>query len=284
MSQTPVIRLQRLSVEYGKFIAVDQLDLEINRGELFGLLGPNGAGKSTTLKVLIGQRRPTQGSVSILGHDIIHEWSAIKPKFGYVPDKENHFDEFTGRRNLQIFAGLYNVPRSRVIECLRLVELDEAADLQVKRYSLGMRKKLLLARAILHRPEILYLDEPTANLDVYSAAVVYRILRTMLADGCTVVLTTHNMKEVQEICHRVAILCRGCLIALDTPLALRQQHHQRTADVIHNDGTRLQLDLDKDADRLRLADLMRAGHTASVQTREFDFHDAFLKLTGQAFD
>jgi ABC-type multidrug transport system ATPase subunit len=284
MLPPPAICIQGLTVEYGKFIAVDQLDLEIRRGELFGLLGPNGAGKSTTLKVLIGQRRPTNGSVKILGHDVVREWSLIKPKFGYVPDKENHFDEFTGRRNLQIFAGLYDVPRTRIHECLKMVELDEAADLQVKRYSLGMRKKLLLARAILHRPEILYLDEPTANLDVYSASIVHRILRNMLADGSTIILTTHNMKEVQEICHRVAILCKGCLIALDTPLALRQQHHHRTADLICGDGSKLQLNLDRETDRNRLVELLHAGSVASMHTREFDFHDAFLKLTGQAFD
>jgi len=168
--------------------------------------------------------------------------------------------------------------------CNSVDVLGEAAYLKVKRYSLGMRKKLLLARAVLHRPEILYLDEPTANLDVYSASIVYRILRRMLAEGSTIVLTTHNMKEVQEMCDRVAILCKGCLIALDTPMALRQQHHRRTADVVLQDGSKLKLDLDREEDRLRLAELVRSGETVSVQTREFDFHDAFLKLTGQGFE
>jgi len=102
MANVPVIQLKGLTVEFGKFIAVDQLDLDIHRGELFGLLGPNGAGKSTTLKVLIGQRRPSKGEVSILGHDIVRDWALIKPKFGYVPDKENHFDEFTGRHELRV--------------------------------------------------------------------------------------------------------------------------------------------------------------------------------------
>ena len=284
MSPGAAIQIDGLTVRYGSFLAVNDLHLEIRRGEMFGLLGPNGAGKSSTIKVLIGQRRPTGGTVRIFGHDVVREWSAIKPKFGYVPDRENHFDEFTGRRNLQIFAGLYNAPPARIDECLRMVELDEAADQRVRGYSLGMRRKLLMARALLHQPELLYLDEPTANLDVHSAAIMHRILRKLLTAGTTVVLTTHNMTEVQEMCDRVAILCKGKLIALDTPLALRQQHYERKADVILTDGTKLVIDLESEPERAALAGHVSGGAVASLQTREFDFHAAFLKLTGTEFE
>src|SRR5262249_6380471 len=152
--------------------------------------------------------------VHLFGHDIVRDWARIKPLFGYVPDRENHFEEFTGRLNLRLFAGLYRVEAARIQECLELVELDEAADLPVRSHSLGMRRKRLLARALLHRPRLLYLDEPSANLDIHSAAVVRRILRGLTADGVTVLLTTHNMQEVEEVCDRVAILCRGRLVAL----------------------------------------------------------------------
>src|SRR5262249_19276528 len=157
----------------------------------FGLLGPNGAGKSSTIRVLIGQRKPSDGRVSVAGHDVVRDWARLKCRFGYVPDRENHFEEFSGRRNLLIFAGLYDVSRQRVEECLDMVELSEAAALPVAGYSLGMRRKLLLARAMLHRPDVLYLDEPTANLDVHSAAVVRRLLREWVAAGHTVLMTTH---------------------------------------------------------------------------------------------
>src|SRR6202046_47680 len=150
MSEEPIIHLKDLTVRYGSFTAVDQLNLELRRGELFGLLGPNGAGKSSTLRVLIGQRQPSEGSVTVAGFDVVRQWATVKPLFGYVPDRENHFEEFSGRRNLAVFAGLYNVPSSRIDECLALVELDEAADLPVRGYSLGMRRKLLLSRALLH--------------------------------------------------------------------------------------------------------------------------------------
>jgi len=279
-----VIRLSEMRAYYGKFLAVDRLDLELYRGELFGLLGPNGAGKSTTVKVLIGQHRPASGTAVVKGIDVARDWQKVKPFFGYVPDRENHFDEFSGRRNLQIFAGLYHVPLSRVEECLKLVELADAADVPVRGYSMGMRKKLLLARAVLHKPPILYLDEPTANLDIHSSAIVHRLLRQHVKDGGTVLLTTHNMQEVEEICDRVAIMCKGKLIALDTPLALRQRHTERKVDVILKSNERLVFDLDNDENRRRLADFMREGRIDSLHTREFDFHSTFLKLTGTQFD
>ena len=281
---TPAIRIDSLRVQFKKFVAVDDLNLEIRRGELFGLLGPNGAGKSTTIRVLIGQRLPTAGRVTVCGFDIVKDWAKIKPLFGYTPDRDNHFDEFTGRRNLEFFADLYAVPRMRVRDCLAMVELDEAGDVPVKGYSLGMRRKLLLARSLLHDPQVLYLDEPTANLDIHSAAVVHRILRERVKNGATVVLTTHDMKEVEQICDRVGIMCKGKLVALDSPLALRTAHTERKADVILQDGERLVFDLDADADQQKLAEVIRAGTAASVQTREFDFHAAFLKLTGLKFE
>lgn len=279
-----MIRIAGLRVLYGSFAAVDGLDLDIRRGELFGLLGPNGAGKSTTIRVLIGQRYPSGGAVSVAGHDVVREWARIKPLFGYVPDRENHFEEFTGRRNLEFFGQLYGVPKLRADVVLKMVELDEAADLPVRGYSLGMRKKLLLARALLHEPPILYLDEPTANLDIHSAEVVHRILRERVKLGATVILTTHDMDEVEKICDRVGIVCRGKLVALDSPLALRQEHTERKVDVIRIDGERLVFDMDSEGSRADFAALVTAGQVASVRTREFDFHATFLKLTGLAFE
>jgi ABC-2 type transport system ATP-binding protein len=218
------------------------------------------------------------------GFDVARQWHRVKPLFGYVPDRDNHFDEFTGRRNLLIFADLYGAPRDRVAECLALVELQEAADVPVRSYSMGMKKKLLLARALLHDPPVLYLDEPTANLDIHSCAIVHRILRGRVKAGNTVLLTTHNMHEVEAICDRVGIMARGRLIALDSPLALRQQHTERKVDVMLTDGDRLVFDLDRDEERGRLAELTRAGKIGSLHTREFDFHSTFLKLTGTEFD
>lgn len=278
-----MIRIEELRVQYGSFTAVKSLSLDIRKGELFGLLGPNGAGKSTTMRVLIGQRRPTAGRVRVSGYDVVRDWAKVKPLFGYVPDRENHFEEFTGRRNLEFFADLYGAPRLRVRDCLRLVELEDAGDLPVRGYSLGMRRKLLLARALLHNPPVLYLDEPTANLDIHSAAIVHRILRDRVAAGATVVLTTHDMDEVEKICDRVGIVCKGQLIALDSPMALKTAHTERIADVVLRNDERHAINLDVPTDRDRLTAIVQAGTAASIRTREFDFHATFLKLTGETY-
>jgi ABC-type multidrug transport system ATPase subunit len=279
-----ILRIDGLTVRYGDFVAVDGLDLSLRRGELFGLLGPNGAGKTTTLRVLIGQRQPSAGRVTVAGLDVASDWQAVKSLFGYVPDRENHFEELTGRQNLRIFAGLYGAERGRIEQCLELVELSEAGDLPVRAYSLGMRRKLLLARGLLHRPRLLYLDEPTANLDAHSVTVVHRILKQLTAEGVTVVLTTHNMGEVEAICDRVAILCRGRVVALDSPLHLQRQHHERKVDVVLASGSRRVFDLDREDERNELSASVVSGQVASMQTREFNFHEAFLKLTGTAFE
>jgi ABC-2 type transport system ATP-binding protein len=278
------IHIDQLRVQYKSFVAVDRLELEIHKGELFGLLGPNGAGKSSTIRVLIGQRTPTSGSVRVLGRDVVTQWAEVKPLFGYVPDRENHFEEFTGQRNLEFFADLYHVPRLRVRDCLRMVELEEAAKTPVRAYSLGMRRKLLLARALLHDPQVLYLDEPTANLDIHSADVVHRILRERVQGGATVILTTHDMDEVEKICDRVGIMCKGKLVALDSPMALKTAHTERAADVVLESGEKHSFNLDDTPSRQSLAEVVSSGKAVSIKTREFDFHATFLKLTGQKFD
>ena len=280
------IVIDELTVKYGSFTAVDRLTLSVRSGELFGFLGPNGAGKSTTIRVLIGARVPTSGRVEIAGHPLPRGFAKVKPLFGYVPDSENHVEEFSGRENLVLFAKLYGVPLSVVDDALARLELSEAANLPVRAYSKGMRKKLLIAREILHRPKILYLDEPTANLDRHSTEVVRKLLRELAASGTTVFLTTHDMEEVEQICDRVAILCRGRLVECDTPVNFMTRHAERNVHVQYerDDTTHREvLDLDDDAERERLAVIVREESCVRLHSQEFQFEDVFLKLTGQAY-
>lgn len=280
------IVIDELSVRYGAFTAIDRLSLSVREGELFGFLGPNGAGKSTTIRVLIGARQPTSGRVEIAGHRLPRDFAKVKPLFGYVPDSENHMEEFSGRENLELFAKLYDVPLSEVDKALSRLELSEAADLPVRAYSKGMRRKLLIAREILHRPRILYLDEPTANLDRHSTDVVRKLLCELTANGTTVFLTTHDMEEVEQICDRVAILCKGRLIDCDTPVNFMTRHaerkvlaqYERSGEVL-----REELDLDDDMQRERLANIIRHEACVRLHSQEFHFEDVFLKLTGQAY-
>lgn len=280
------IVIDELTVRYGSFTAVDKLSLSVRSGELFGFLGPNGAGKSTTIRILIGMRTPTSGRVTIAGHRLPADFSKIKPLFGYVPDTENHVEEFSGRENLALFAKLYGVPPRAVDTALERLELSEAADLPVRAYSKGMRRKLLIAREILHQPRILYLDEPTANLDRHSTDVVRKLLRELAASGTTVFLTTHDMEEVEQICDRVAILCRGKLVECDTPVNFMTRHAERRVLVQYErDGEvqREELDLDDGFERDRLADIVRDEACVRLHSQEFQFEDVFLKLTGQAY-
>lgn len=280
------ILVEDLTVKYGRFTAVDRLNISVRAGEVFGFLGPNGAGKSTTIRVLIGACSPTSGKVCIAGHRLPEGFTRIKSLFGYVPDQENHVEEFSGRENLALFAKLYGLPSTVVDRALARLELSEAADLPVRAYSKGMRKKLLIAREILHQPRILYLDEPTANLDRHSTDVVRKLLQELAADGTTVFLTTHDMYEVEQCCDRVAILCRGKLVDCDTPTSFMTRHAERKVLIqFDRDGVihRQLLDLDDEFERDQLAMIIREESCVRVHSQEFQFENVFLKLTGQAY-
>jgi ABC-2 type transport system ATP-binding protein len=281
------IKVDRLTIRYGSFTAVDQLSFSVKKGEIFGLLGPNGAGKTTTFSYLTRQVLSAEGEVSVLGHDLVREFAAIKPRFGYVPDTENHFEEFTARQNLRIFSDLYSVAHERIEKCLDMVELLREADLPVRGYSKGMRKKLLLARELLHQPELLLLDEPTANLDVHSTERIREILIQLARRGTTILLTTHNMREVEVVCDRVAIINHGRLVDMDTPIAFKSRNTERIVDaVLERDGRheRIAINLTDDAQRVQLAKILESEIPLTLHTREFDFYAAFLKLTGEEYN
>ncbi|MEL6105435.1 MAG: ABC transporter ATP-binding protein [Planctomycetota bacterium] len=281
-----MIQIDQLRVQFGKFVAVDGLSLETAPGQVFGFLGPNGAGKTTTVRVLTGVLRPTSGTVQIAGFSIPNQIDKVKGLCGYVPDTEDHFEELSGRENLRIFASLYRLPNKRVDEALARLELSEAASLAVSRYSKGMRKKLLIAREILHRPKILFCDEPTANLDAHSTGVVRQLLRELRDEGTTVFLTTHNMTEVEEICDRVAILSRGRLVDSDTPSAFMTRHAERKVRVEHDvDGEQVRrlFDMDDPESRAELSSLIRAESEIRVHSLDFRFEDVFRKLTGETY-
>lgn len=286
MHAMAAIRIRDLVVRYGRFTAVDQLSLDVEPGELFGFLGPNGAGKTSTIKVLIGGLRPTDGSVEVAGFQIPRELPRAKAVFGYVPDTENHIDELSGRENLQLFARLYQQRPARVDEVLERLELSKAAETLVRDYSKGMRRKLLIAREILHSPQVLYLDEPTANLDTRSTSLVRELLQELAAQGVTVFLTTHDMEEVEQVCDRVAILAGGRLIACDRPTEFISRHaEQRVSVQFESDGRNIRkvLNLDSQQQRDELAQLVRQIPQIRMHSEEFNFADVFRKLTGQAY-
>ena len=210
---------------FGKVVAVDGLSLSIREGEVFGLLGPNGAGKTTTIRLLLGLTRPTQGRVRVCGHDPTREPQAVRRCVGYV-GQEIAVDPFlTARENLEVFAGLYHLQgesrRRRVQEVLELVGLADRADDVVRTFSGGMKKRLDIACGLLHRPRLLFLDEPTLGLDVETRRRVWEFLQGLAGQGLTVLLTTHYLEEADRLCHRIAIMDRGRLQAVGSPQELK---------------------------------------------------------------
>lgn len=281
-----MIKIQDLSIEYGAFKAVDGLSFSVKQGELFGFLGPNGAGKTTTIKCLTGAIKPTHGIVEVAGYALPKYFQKIKPLIAYVPDTENHFDDFSGRENLCLYADLYGVSHNKVEIWLERLQLSEASDVKVRNYSKGMKKKLLIARALIHDPQLIFFDEPTANLDIHSVKLVRSLLREIANTGTSVFLTTHDMEEVEQICDRVAIIAKGKLLDIDTPTAFITRHAERYCDVQYdNQGEliRTTLHLDKPEDKQRLSEIVLNEKCVRVHSREFKFEDVFRKLTGEAY-
>jgi len=281
-----MINIEQLSIRFRNFTAVNDLSLTIKQGELFGFLGPNGAGKTTTIRMLNGALAPTSGRVSILGFEMPKHFNHVKPLIGYVPDTENHYDDMSGHENLEIYARLYGLKRTHVEKWLARLQLSEAAHVKVRNYSKGMKKKLLIARELMHQPKLVFFDEPTANLDAHSIKLVRQLLQELAGDGTTVFLTTHDMEEVEQICDRVAIIAKGKLLECDTPTAFITRHAERYCDVQYDhDGVmhRESYHLDDPAQRVALTAIINNQHCVRVHSREFKFEDVFKKLTGEAY-
>jgi ABC-2 type transport system ATP-binding protein len=218
MSATPVIATRGLCKDYGEKRAVDDLDLDIMPGEIFGLLGPNGAGKTTTILMMLGLTEPTEGTVEVLGLDPRHEALQIKASVGYLPDAVGFYEQMTGRENLRYTARLNRMPRDqiedRITEVLELVGLADAADQRTGSYSRGMLQRLGLGDALIARPSVLILDEPTVNIDPAGVTELLELVRKLADDGVAVLLSSHLLHQVQEICDRIGIFVAGRLVAI----------------------------------------------------------------------
>ena len=222
-----MITIKNLVKRYEHFTAVDNLNLTIDENEVFGLLGPNGAGKTTTIHMLATLLKPTSGTATVNGYDIVKEASKVRASIGIVFQAPSSDDMLTGYENLKLHSLLYAVPRDirekRIVEVLNLVGLTERKGDQVKKYSGGMRRRLEIARGLLHKPKVIFLDEPTLGLDPSSRETMWEyIQRLVKEEKITIILTTHYMEEADLLCDRIGIIDRGKIIALDSPLRLRE--------------------------------------------------------------
>ena len=236
MAGDHVIELDRVTKRFGDLTAVDDLSLAVDHGEIFGLLGPNGSGKTTTINMVSGLSRPTAGSLRVLGRDVTREPRGVRRRLGTVPQETALYEELSADANLRFHADLFAIPRGvverRMAELLDLVGLTDRRRSRVSTFSGGMKRRLALARALLHDPELLYLDEPTLGVDIQSRRALWDRVLELRQSGKSVLLTTNYLDEANVLCDRIAIIDAGKLVALDTPASLKRRFGDTIIDFV----------------------------------------------------
>ncbi|KAB2944420.1 MAG: ATP-binding cassette domain-containing protein [Candidatus Methanoperedens sp.] len=298
-----VIKTEALTKTFGKITAVNELNLEVNEGEIFGLLGPNGAGKTTLISMLCTILKPTSGRAWVNGFDIVKEQGKVRKSIGIVFQQASVDDLLTGRENLALHNLLFEVPKAvrsqRIDEVLSIVNLEKRADDFVNTYSGGMRRRLELARGIMHHPKILFLDEPTLGLDPQTRDHIWDYIKDLAQKECmTILLTTHYMDEAEQLCDRVAIIDYGKIVALDSPVALKKKIigdvvslKQKTSDIerirkldyvikVEEKEGVLLISI-KDAGKHLQDLLLNTGPIDFVEVRRGTLNDVFLHYTGR---
>ena len=242
MNCTYAIEVENLTKYYGNFLAVDNISFNVEKGEFFGLLGPNGAGKTTTIRMITGLLRPTRGMIRVMGIDVIKRPVEVKTKIGVVSEGVNPYPRLSAWDNLMFAGSLHDIPRRELEEraenLLKLLGIYERSNEKVENLSKGMKKRLLIAMAVIHDPPLLFLDEPTAGLDVQSSRLIRTFLRKLNERGTTIFLTTHYIEEADVLCDRVGIIKDGKIIALDSPENLKASNKKgRLIEISFNGHT-----------------------------------------------
>jgi ABC-2 type transport system ATP-binding protein len=274
-----------LTYRYGDLLAVDHINFDVAEGEILGFLGPNGAGKTTTVKMLTGQMRPKEGKASLLGMDITQKTEKVQEQIGVCFEIANLYEQMTGIENLNLFAQLFGVKNFDARTLLERVGLGERGKDRVEGYSKGMKQRLMVARALVNSPRILFLDEPTEGLDPVSAESIRSLIVDEAKKGATIFLTTHDMLEADRLCDRVAFIEKGRIAALDTPHNLKQQYGKRMvkAQVSGRDGKleSREIVLDTDATAADLQRLFNDEKVVTIHSEEASLEDIFIKITGR---
>lgn len=276
-----IIEVNQLTRKFDHFYAVNGISFNVDKGEVFGFLGPNGAGKTTTIRMLTGQLRPTSGSALINGVEVWTDPIESKKQIGIVFEFQNLYERMTGLENLEFAAELYKIKKSRVHDVLERVHLQQKAKQKVSQYSNGMKQRLMIARAVLHEPSILFLDEPTRGLDPLIAREIRSLITEIAQQGTTIFLTTHYMEEADQMCDRVAIMDQGKIVALDRPIALKEAHGKRQLTIVTDAGKTIGLDLKDSEDCKRLGKMALEGSIRFINSTMPSLEDVFIQLTGK---
>ncbi len=279
------IAAENLTFRYGDLTAVDQINFEVAEGEILGFLGPNGAGKSTTVKILSGQLRPTEGRATVLGLDIARQTKQVQKQIGVAFETTTLYEQMSAVENLELFADLFGVKDFNARALLEKVGLGGREKERVATYSKGMKQRLMLARALVGNPRLLFLDEPTEGLDPASSQTIHAIIREAAANGATVFMTTHDMVEADKLSNRVAFINQGKIVALDRPAALKRQFGKRALRVEvegENGETAVrEVTLDETGAPEAIYDLFRSERIVTVHSEEATLEDIFMDITGR---
>ncbi|MFW5980547.1 MAG: ATP-binding cassette domain-containing protein [Halanaerobiaceae bacterium] len=295
------IVVEDLTKLYGELKAVDHISFAVNKGEIFGLLGPNGAGKTTLIKAIIGLINYNSGSCKILGQNVANH-DNLYHKLGVVFEESTLYGRLSGYQNLKFFGRIFGVDSHRINQILEQYGLKRAASKRVNQYSKGMKQRLLICRALLHNPQIIILDEPTDGLDPNSARIIREAIKNFTEEGKTILLTTHYMKEADELCDRVAFINNGHIISMDTTENLKQKYGKRQLSIdfkaagdineedIYNvlsqkieilkpgDNYRIIISLDSGKLEDLIHNIRKLGKIESIHTKEASLEEVFRKL------
>ena len=306
------IKMDNLTKRFKDLVAVDHVTLDVEKGEIFGLLGPNGAGKTTLIRMLCTLARPTEGSATVGGYDVVKDANKVREHIGLVSEKMIMYDQLTAKENLKLFGKLYDIPKSqlknKISELLNLVSLEKWADSQIGTFSTGMKQRINVIRALLNQPEILFMDEPTLGLDPQSSSEIREFIRKInIENQTTIILTTHMMVEADMLCNRIGIIDYGKIVSCDTPENLKRmvsgtdstvvelnipnltnnlfslvESLDSVQNIVRKDDTHIKVQATGDEAFDEIIDTVRKnnGKISYIKSIEPTLEDVFLHITG----
>lgn len=276
-----IIEIKNITKDFKNKKALCGISFQVHQGEIFGFLGPSGAGKTTTIKILTSQLLPSSGEGKVFDKDIYSLDKSIFKHIGILTDTSSIYERLSIKENLQLFSKIYDINEDYIDEILEKVHLTNDKDVKAKKLSKGMRQRLMLARAIINKPSLLFLDEPTSSLDPRTCNEIHRLLKELNKEGTTIFLTTHNMEEADKLCDRVAFLSEGKIVELDTPFNFKQKYTDNTIEVKLKESSNL-ITINNDAAAgERISNWMKNGELLCIHSKEPNLEEIFLKLTGR---
>jgi ABC-2 type transport system ATP-binding protein len=285
MLKNKSIIVEDLAYRYGNLLAVDHINFDVDAGEILGFLGPNGAGKTTTVKMLTGQLHPYAGKATLLGIDVAKNADKVQSQIGVCFEQTNLYEQMSAIENLKLFAALFGVENFDGYALLKRVGLTGREKDKVSGYSKGMKQRLMIARSLVNKPQIMFMDEPTSGLDPVSSEAIDNIILEERDRGATIFLTTHDMWEADKLCDRVAFMNQGKIAALDSPRNLKQMYGKRSliAEISSNGGTieKREIDMDAPGTPQEVEKLFKTEKVVTLHSEEATLEDIFIKVTGR---